>query len=168
MNFEDQDLPKTIGRQVATHMDQAETDRRLAEAKQFGAYSRLAAFLMDDLNNLLAQQSLVVENAEKYRHNPDFVGDAISTISHSVDRMRRLMEQLSRLRKQRRVMARCQSMRAFAMEWLTSRLAILAAECPRSLLAIDCSDHLTPQRVARAWASACTRPGSMQGRWEAS
>jgi len=50
---------------------------------------------MHDLNNLIAQQSLVVKNAERFRDNPDFVDDAIDTIAHSVSRMRRLMEQLS-------------------------------------------------------------------------
>jgi putative PEP-CTERM system histidine kinase len=94
LNFEDHDLLKTVGRQVATHIDQAEADRRLAEAKQFGAYNRLTAFLMHDLNNLIAQQSLVVKNAERFRDNPEFVDDTIKTISHSVDRMRRLMAQL--------------------------------------------------------------------------
>ena len=95
LNFEDHDLLKTAGRHVAIHIEQAESDRRLAEASQFGAYNRLTAFLMHDLNNLIAQQSLVVDNAEKFRHNPDFLDDAIGTISHSVDRMKRLMEQLS-------------------------------------------------------------------------
>jgi putative PEP-CTERM system histidine kinase len=95
LNFEDHDLLRTVGRHAATHIEQAESDRRLAEASQFGAYNRLTAFLMHDLNNLIAQQSLVVKNAEKYRHNPEFVDDAIGTIANSVDRMRRLMEQLS-------------------------------------------------------------------------
>jgi putative PEP-CTERM system histidine kinase len=95
LNFEDHDLLRTVGRHVATHIDQAESDRRLAESSQFGAYNRLTAFLMHDLNNLIAQQSLVVKNAEKYRHNPDFVDDTIKTIAHSVSRMRRLMEQFS-------------------------------------------------------------------------
>ena len=85
----------TVGRHVATHIDQAESDRRLAESSQFGTYNRLTAFLMHDLNNLIAQQSLVVKNAERFRENPDFVDDAINTIAHSVSRMRRLMEQLS-------------------------------------------------------------------------
>jgi putative PEP-CTERM system histidine kinase len=95
LNFEDHDLLKTVGRHVATYIDQAESDRRLAESSQFGTYNRLAAFLMHDLNNLIAQQSLVVKNAERFRGNPDFVDDAINTIAHSVSRMRRLMEQLS-------------------------------------------------------------------------
>jgi putative PEP-CTERM system histidine kinase len=95
LNFEDHDLLKTVGRHVATHINQAESDRRLAESSQFGTYNRLTAFLMHDLNNLIAQQSMVVKNAEKYRHNPQFVDDAIDTIANSVSRMRRLMAQLS-------------------------------------------------------------------------
>jgi putative PEP-CTERM system histidine kinase len=95
LNFEDHDLLRTVGRHAATHIEQAESDKRLAESSQFGAYNRLTAFLMHDLNNLIAQQSLVVKNAEKFRHNPEFVDDAIATIANSVSRMRRLMEQLS-------------------------------------------------------------------------
>lgn len=96
LNFEDHDLLKTVGRHVGTHVNQAETDKRLAESSQFGAYNRLTAFLMHDLNNLIAQQSLVVKNAERFRDNPQFVDDAIETIANSVSRMRRLMDQLSR------------------------------------------------------------------------
>ena len=95
LNFEDHDLLRTVGRHVATHINQAESDRRLAESSQFGTYNRLAAFLMHDLNNLIAQQSLVVKNAERFRDNPKFVDDAIDTIAHSVARMKRLMEQFS-------------------------------------------------------------------------
>jgi putative PEP-CTERM system histidine kinase len=77
------------------HINQAEADRRLAESRQFGAYNRLTAFLMHDMNNLIAQQSLVVKNAEQFRGNPEFVDDTIETIAHSVKRMNRLMEQLT-------------------------------------------------------------------------
>ena len=96
LNFEDHDLLRTVGRHVATHINQAETDKRLAESSQFGTYNRLAAFLMHDLNNLIAQQSLVVTNAERFRDNPKFVDDAIDTIANSVSRMKRLMAQLTR------------------------------------------------------------------------
>lgn len=95
LNFEDHDLLRTVGQHVGAHINQAESDKRLAESSQFGTYNRLTAFLMHDLNNLIAQQSLVVKNAERFRENPEFVDDAISTIAHSVSRMKRLMEQLS-------------------------------------------------------------------------
>ncbi|MBT8109765.1 MAG: PEP-CTERM system histidine kinase PrsK, partial [Gammaproteobacteria bacterium] len=77
LNYEDRDLLKTVGNHIAVHLAQEKTDSLLAEAQQFEAYNRLTAFLMHDLNNLIAQQSLIVENAEKHKRNPDFVDDAI-------------------------------------------------------------------------------------------
>ncbi len=95
LNFEDHDLLKTVGKQVAMHINQAESDRRLSEISQFTTYNRLTAYLMHDLRNLIAQHLLVVQNAERFRNNPDFVDDAFDTIAHSVSRMQRLVSQLS-------------------------------------------------------------------------
>ncbi len=94
--YEDRDLLKTVGRHVATHLAQHESDRQLADSRQFEAYHRLTAFVMHDLKNLAAQLSLIVSNAEKHKHNPEFVDDAISTIANSTGRMQRLIEQLQR------------------------------------------------------------------------
>jgi putative PEP-CTERM system histidine kinase len=95
LNFEDHDLLRTVGRHVATHLKQAESDRKLSEAQQFSTYHRLTAFLMHDLNNLTAQLSLIVKNAEKHKADPDFVEDMIATVANSATRMNRLLEQLS-------------------------------------------------------------------------
>jgi len=92
--YEDRDLLKTVGRDVAMHLAQHEADRQLAESRQFEAYHRLTAFVMHDLKNLAAQLSMIVGNADKHRRNPEFVDDAISTIAHSAARMQRLIEQL--------------------------------------------------------------------------
>ena len=85
---------KTAGNHIAVHLAQARSENLLSEARQFEAYNRLTAFLMHDLNNLIAQQSLIVSNAEKHKRNPEFVDDAIDTIARSVDRMKNVMEQL--------------------------------------------------------------------------
>ncbi|HET6628990.1 MAG TPA: ATP-binding protein, partial [Woeseiaceae bacterium] len=53
------------------------------------------AYLMHDLKNLIAQQSLVVENSQKHKNNPRFVDDAIATVKSGVVRMRRVLEQLA-------------------------------------------------------------------------
>jgi putative PEP-CTERM system histidine kinase len=92
--YEDRDLLKTVGRDVAMHLAQHEADRQLAESRQFEAYHRLTAFVMHDLKNLAAQLSMIVSNADRHRRNPEFVDDAISTIAHSSARMQRLIEQL--------------------------------------------------------------------------
>jgi putative PEP-CTERM system histidine kinase len=96
LNYEDRDLLKTVGNHIAVHLAQERSDKRLAEVRQFEAYNQLTAFLMHDLNNLVAQLSLVVANAERHKRNPDFVDDAMRTIANSVDRMRRVMDQLKR------------------------------------------------------------------------
>jgi putative PEP-CTERM system histidine kinase len=95
LNFEDHDLLRTVGRHVATHLKQAESDRQLSEAQQFSTYHRLSAFLMHDLNNLAAQLSLVVKNAEKHKQDPKFVDDMIATVANSATRMNGLLVQLS-------------------------------------------------------------------------
>jgi putative PEP-CTERM system histidine kinase len=96
LNYEDRDLLKTVGNHIAVHLAQENANSQLAESRQFEAYNRLTAFLMHDLNNLIAQQSLIVTNAEKHKRNPEFIDDAIATIAGSVRRMRKVMEQLKR------------------------------------------------------------------------
>ena len=94
LTYEDRDLLKTVGRHVATHLAQYEADRRLAESAQFEAYNRLTAFLMHDLKNSVAQLKLIVTNASRHKHNPEFIEDSIDTIANAVERMTRLIEQL--------------------------------------------------------------------------
>jgi putative PEP-CTERM system histidine kinase len=94
LTYEDRDLLKTVGRHVATHIAQHDADRKLAESRQFEAYNRLTAFMMHDLKNSVAQLNLIVKNAERHKHNPEFIDDAIGTIANAAERMTRLIEQL--------------------------------------------------------------------------
>lgn len=94
INWEDRDLLKTAGRQAATHLAQHLASKALVEARQFDAFNRLSAYVVHDLKNILAQQSLIVSNAAKHRNNPAFVDDMINTVENSVSRMQRLMEQM--------------------------------------------------------------------------
>jgi putative PEP-CTERM system histidine kinase len=94
LDYEDIDLLKTVGSQVTAALRQHQANELLAESRQFEAYNRLTAFLMHDLKNIIAQQSLVVRNAARHKHDPEFVDDAIDTIDNSVQRMERLLEQL--------------------------------------------------------------------------
>jgi putative PEP-CTERM system histidine kinase len=94
MNWEDHDLLKVAGRQAASELAQYKFNRELVQARQFEAFNRLSAYVVHDLKNILAQQSLIVSNAEKHKHNPAFVDDMVSTVKNSVNRMTRLMEQM--------------------------------------------------------------------------
>lgn len=94
VNWEDRDLLKTAGRQVAALLAQQRASNAVVEARQFDAFNRLSAYVIHDLKNILAQQSLMVSNAQKHRSNPAFIDDMISTVENSVSRMQRLMEQM--------------------------------------------------------------------------
>ncbi len=94
LTFEDRDLLKTAGKQIASYLAQDIATEQLAENRQFEAFNKLTAYLMHDLKNLIAQQSLVVENAQRHGDKPEFIKDAVDTIRGGVVRMRRVLEQL--------------------------------------------------------------------------
>ncbi|MGZ8243848.1 XrtA/PEP-CTERM system histidine kinase PrsK [Methylomagnum sp.] len=93
-NWEVIDFLKTSSRLAASYLALEDAARALAEARQFEGFNRLSAFVLHDLKNLIAQLSLVVRNAERHQHNPEFMSDAIRTVDHAVGKMSRLMAQL--------------------------------------------------------------------------
>jgi putative PEP-CTERM system histidine kinase len=96
LTFEDRDLLKTAARHVATHLAQHASELRLAEERQFTAFSKLSSFMMHDLKNATAQLELVVANAQRHRDNPEFIDDAIATVAGAVRRISQLIAQLQR------------------------------------------------------------------------
>lgn len=96
LSFEDHDLLKTAGQQVAIFLVQERSQEELSQTRQFEAFSKLTAFLMHDLKNLIAQQDLVVGNAKRFKHRPDFIDDAFQTIESSVQRMKLVLERLQK------------------------------------------------------------------------
>ena len=94
LNWEDHDLLRTVGLQLANAFVLNQASEELSTARQFEAYSRLSAFVIHDLKNLVAQVSLIVKNAEKHKHNPEFIEDAIDTLENVVNKMQNLVNQL--------------------------------------------------------------------------
>lgn len=94
LNWEDHDLLKTVGMQLANALALNKASEELANNRQFETYHRLSAYLVHDLKNLVAQISLIVKNAEKHKHNPDFFDDAIDTLNNVVNKMQHIVEQL--------------------------------------------------------------------------
>jgi putative PEP-CTERM system histidine kinase len=93
-NWELRDLLKTTASQAASHLAQLQAVEALAEARQFEGFHRLSAFVMHDIKNLIAQQSLLVGTAARHKHKPEFIDDTIEIIEHSVAKMQRLMQLL--------------------------------------------------------------------------
>jgi putative PEP-CTERM system histidine kinase len=93
-DWEISDLLKTAARQAAAHLAQARASEALTVARQFESFNRAAAFVVHDIKNLVAQQSLLLANAERHKHNPEFQDDMLTTIASSITRMNRMLTKL--------------------------------------------------------------------------
>lgn len=93
-NWEDSDLLKTAGRQVAVYLAQLQANEALVEARQFESFNRLSTYVVHDLKNVVAQLSLLLSNARKHSHKPEFQQDMLSTVDNATQRMLRLLGQL--------------------------------------------------------------------------
>jgi putative PEP-CTERM system histidine kinase len=96
LNYEDHDLLRTVGMQLANALALSKVTDDLSRARQFEAYSRFSAFLVHDIKNLVAQVSMIVKNAETHKRNPEFIDDAIDTLENVVNKMERLLAQLKK------------------------------------------------------------------------
>lgn len=94
VNWEVNDLLKTAGRQAASFLAQMQATEALLEARKFEAFSRMSAFVVHDLKNIVTQLSLMVKNAKRLQNNPEFQADMLMTVENSLERMRQLMLQL--------------------------------------------------------------------------
>lgn len=99
LNWEDHDILKTVGRQVASYLAEQAAQKALAEAQQFDEFNKRFAFIMHDLKNLVSQLSLMVKNADRHAGNPDFQRDMVLTVKDSVDKIQQLLTRLNRLRE---------------------------------------------------------------------
>jgi putative PEP-CTERM system histidine kinase len=88
------DLLKTAARQAASYIAQIESAKALLIARQFESFNRMSAFVVHDLKNVIAQLSLLLANADRHKHKRAFQEDVLETVGHSVDKMKRLLEQL--------------------------------------------------------------------------
>lgn len=94
INWEDRDLLKTVGLQLASYVALLDTSRALMDARQFEAFNRLSSYVVHDLKNISAQLGLVVSNAARHLNNPAFVEDAMKTVENATTRMNRMLAQL--------------------------------------------------------------------------
>lgn len=96
LNWEVIDLLKIAGIQAASYLAQYEAANALMVARQFESFNRMSTFVVHDLKNLVSQLSLLMSNAERHKHNPEFQNDMIETVNFSVQKMKLLLQKLSR------------------------------------------------------------------------
>ncbi len=100
LQWEERDYINVMVRQLAHYLLLHKANLALTEAKQFEAFNQMSAFLVHDLKNTLAQLSLIVTNAQKYKDNPEFIDDSIDTLANVVTRMRKVLDHFKRNKPQ--------------------------------------------------------------------
>lgn len=99
LDWEDLDMLRVVGRQVASYLAEARSQESLSEAQRFDEFNRRMAFIMHDIKNLVSQLSLLARNAKRHADNPEFQTDMIATLQDSADKMNGLLQRLSQHNK---------------------------------------------------------------------
>ncbi|MEI6485639.1 MAG: XrtA/PEP-CTERM system histidine kinase PrsK [Sphingomonadales bacterium] len=95
LDWEDEELLKTLGRQVGSYVAESRGQSQLEEARRFEEFNRRFAFILHDIKNLVSQLSLLARNAERHAGNPEFRSDMVATLKESVGKMNALLGWLS-------------------------------------------------------------------------
>ena len=118
LDWEDFDLLRIAGRQVASYLAEARAQEALAEAERFDEFNRRFAFILHDIKNLVSQLTLTARNAERHADNPEFRADMIATLQDSAGRMNDLLARLSQHHR-----ARAEDLRPVDLLPLAERVA---------------------------------------------
>ncbi|AGH80208.1 integral membrane sensor signal transduction histidine kinase [Psychromonas sp. CNPT3] len=101
LTWEDIDILQLTGKQIASYLAQQRNAEKLRQNEQFELFHQISAFAIHDIKNLVAQQSLMIKNADKFKDSPEFIDDMILTLSNSVQKMEQLLLKLRQDNKQK-------------------------------------------------------------------
>jgi putative PEP-CTERM system histidine kinase len=96
LNWEVIDVLEIAGSQAASQLAQQDTANALMVARQFESFNRMSTFVVHDLKNLVLQLSLMNANAARHKDNPEFQADMLETVDYSVQKMKIMLQKLSR------------------------------------------------------------------------
>lgn len=168
LDWEDFDLLKTVGGQVASYLSEAQSQYALSESRRFDEFNRRFAFIMHDIKNAISQLSLLARNAERHAGNPQFRKDMVETLNFSTARLNTLLARLSQHHKGKDAHPEPLSLRELVDGVVAQKVAVhpilvgddrtshafADRDCVEQILghlvqnAIDASDPATPVRIA--------------------
>lgn len=99
LDWEDLDMLRVVGRQVASYLAEYRSQESLSEVQRFDEFNRRMAFIMHDIKNLVSQLGLLAGNAKRHADNPEFQADMIDTLQDSTRKLNGLLERLSQHNK---------------------------------------------------------------------
>jgi putative PEP-CTERM system histidine kinase len=92
---EDEQLLSSVSKQIAHLILNDRLSEDLLLAREWESFNRFASFILHDLKNLATLQSMTLENAKRFRDNPEFIADAFATFHQTTDKMINLIASLS-------------------------------------------------------------------------
>ncbi len=96
LDWQDFDLLRVVGRQLASYLVEQASRDALDEARHFDEFNRRIAFVMHDIKNLSSQLTLLARNAQRHADNPDFRADMLLTLRSSAEKLQALLSRLGR------------------------------------------------------------------------
>ncbi len=102
LDWEDFDMLRVVGRQVASYLAEQKGQEALLQSRQFDEFNRRFAFVMHDIKNIVSQLTLVARNAQRHADNPEFRKDMIETLGGSVNRMNTMLARFSQYGRSQR------------------------------------------------------------------
>ena len=144
LDWEDFDLLRVVGRQLASHLAEQASQHALLEAAQFDDFNRRMAFVMHDIKNLASQLGLLAHNAERHAENPAFRVDMLVTLRNASERLSALLARLSRYGAGG---GAGEALGPVAVKPLLERVA---AGYPGACITIDVSAAVSPTCIAAA------------------
>ena len=96
LDWEDFDLLRVVGQQLASYIAEQAGHHALMESARFEEFNRRIAFVMHDIKNLASQLSLLARNAERHSDKPEFRSDMLVTLRNSADKLNSLLARLGR------------------------------------------------------------------------
>ena len=144
LDWEDFDLLRVVGRQLASHLAEQASQHALLEAAQFEHFNRRIAFVMHDIKNLASQLGLLAHNAERHAENPAFRADMLVTLRNAAERLDALLARLSRYGAGG---GACEALGPVAIGPLLERVA---AGYPGARITIDAAARCRPEACIAA------------------
>lgn len=98
LTWEDFDILKTVSRHAAATLATERALNDLSDARRLEAFSKRTAFLVHDVKNIVSQLDLMLKNAERFGHEPEFQKDMLETTGSAVEKLRKLLAELRQSR----------------------------------------------------------------------
>ncbi|WP_213999948.1 XrtA/PEP-CTERM system histidine kinase PrsK [Arsukibacterium sp.] len=146
LNWELRDFLTIVSEQISSQLLLMQASQTLSENAQFIAFSRMSAFVVHDLKNVKAQIDLILKNADKHRHNPEFIDDSFSTLAAMQQRLQNMLSQLTNKRPDQQSVSLV-SVGRLAQDVIDNRCAV-RKPVPTLLIEQDCALYIDKERFS--------------------